>query len=131
MVRMVQIAGRRAVPEWVATHPDQAIPKAVKLRIWDRCDGRCHITGMKIDGLRDEYDFEHIKRLADGGEHRELNLALALRVPHRAKTAAENSAGAKADRMRLKHIGAWPETRAKIRGRGFSRTRPLPSREEA
>jgi len=124
--RTVQIAGRRAVPEWVADHPDQEIPKRVKLRIWERCDGRCHLSGLKIDALRDEFDYEHIKRLADGGEHRELNIALALRDKHRKKTGAENSAGAKADRIRLKHSGKWPKTKRPLKGRGFEPSRPIP-----
>lgn len=115
--RMVQIAGRRAVNEWIADHPDQDIPKRVKVRIWERCEGRCHITGAKIDAVRDQFDFEHIRRLADDGEHRELNIALALRIPHRAKTARENSDGAKADRARLKHMGLWKKSKRPLRSR--------------
>lgn len=127
--RLVQIAGRRPVPEWVADHPMQEIPKRVKLRIWERCDGRCHITGAKIDALRDDWDFDHIKRLADGGEHRELNLAPAFREKHREKTGQENSDAAKADRVRLKHIGQWPKPRRPLKGRGFAPSRPAPQEQ--
>jgi 5-methylcytosine-specific restriction protein A len=77
----------RTVPEWVATHPDQAIPKAVKLRIWEREQGRCHLSGLKINALKDAYEFEHVIALANGGEHREFNIKLALKAAHKAKTA--------------------------------------------
>lgn len=96
----------RATAEWVATHDDQKIPDRVKLRIWARCNGRCHITGKKIMP-GEAYDFEHIKSLRNGGRHAEFNIALALKAPHREKTAAEAAAGAKADRIAKKHRGIW------------------------
>lgn len=99
----VQIGTRRAVAEWVATHPDQAIPKAVKLRIFDRCGGKCALTGKKL-GVG-ETDYDHIVALRDGGEHRELNLQAVWRVAHREKTAMEKTARAKADKIRAKHLG--------------------------
>lgn len=102
-VPMIRLPGRRAVPEWIADHPDQTIPKLVKLRIFDRCDGRCGITGKKL--RPGEFDYDHIKRLRDGGEHRESNLHVVWRPKHREKTARENSDGATADRIRAKHLG--------------------------
>lgn len=108
----------RAVPEWVADHPDQAIPARVKLRIWEREKGRCSLTGRKIlPG--DAFDYEHRKPLAFGGEHREGNICLALRDAHREKSAAELTAKAKADRVRQKHLGIYPKSPFKLRGRGF------------
>ena len=38
----------RSVPEWIGKTPDSAIPNAVKLRIWFREGGRCHVTGAII-----------------------------------------------------------------------------------
>ncbi len=100
---LVQFDNRRAVSEWVAKHPDQEIPKHVKLRIFDRCGGRCGLTGKKL--RPGEFDYDHIVRLRDGGEHRELNLHVVWRPKHREKTAAENSDQADADRIRAKHLG--------------------------
>lgn len=115
----------RARPEWVATHPDQEIPKAVKLRIWEREGGRCYLSGRKIMP-GDAYEFEHVIALANGGEHREQNIKLALSAAHRVKTASDIKTTAKIRRQRLKHLGAWPKSKAKIRSRGFDRTRAQP-----
>lgn len=94
----------RAVPEWIGSSPDAKIPDHVKLRIWLRTDGRCHITGRKIRP-GDAYDFDHIIALCNGGEHRESNLAPALRDKHREKTAADVAERAKIDRIRKRHLG--------------------------
>lgn len=95
--------GRRAVEEWIADHPDQAIPQRVKLRIFDRCNGRCGLTGKKL--YPGEFDYDHIKRLRDDGEHRESNLHVVWRIAHREKSAQEQTEGAKIDRIKAKHLG--------------------------
>ena len=94
----------RAVAEWVADHDDQAIPKRVKLRIWEREGGRCWITGRKIMP-GDAWDLDHRQALCNGGEHREANLFPALRDKHREKTAADVKERAKTDSVRKKHLG--------------------------
>lgn len=94
---------RRKTPEWIADHPDQDIPKRVKLRIFDRYEGKCAITGRKLQ--IGDFDFDHIKRLRDGGQHRESNLQPVYRPTHREKSAQETSDGATADRIRAKHFG--------------------------
>ena len=99
-------AGRRSVDEWIGSSPDAPIPPRVKLRIWERCEGRCHLTGWKIMP-GDPFDYDHVKALCNGGEHRESNLALALRVKHRDKTAEDVAEKAKIDRIRKKHLGIW------------------------
>lgn len=111
----------RSVPEWVGKTDDAAIPKRVKLRIFARCEGRCGLTGAKIQ-VGDAYDFDHIKELRDGGEHRELNLHPVLRAAHRIKTAEGKARQAKADRVRFKHItpkADWPRASPPIKSRGF------------
>ena len=116
-------ATRRTVPEWVGSSPDAAIPKHVRLRIWDRCGGRCALTGKKlIPG--DDFDFDHITALRDGGRHAEFNLQLVWRPAHREKTAREAGERAKADRIRAKHNGIWPASKSRLQGRPFPRTRP-------
>jgi 5-methylcytosine-specific restriction protein A len=89
-------------------HPDTAIPRLVKLRIWEREGGRCYLTGKKI--MRgDAFDYEHVRSIRNGGENRESNIRLALRDKHQEKTAQERTDGAKADRIRAKHLGILPE----------------------
>jgi 5-methylcytosine-specific restriction endonuclease McrA len=100
----------RSVDEWVGKSDDAAIPERVKLRIWVRCEGRCHITGRKIlPG--DAYDFDHIRALCNGGAHRESNLAPALRAKHREKTALDLKTRAKTDAIAKKHAGIRTKSR--------------------
>ncbi len=93
----------RKVEEWIAEHDDQAIPTRVKLRIWEREEGRCWISGRKIMP-GDLFDYDHKVALINGGEHRESNLFPALRDKHREKTkedVAEKAAHNKAHAKRL------------------------------
>ena len=94
----------RTVPEWIAKHDDVAIPKRVKLRVFERAGGICHISGRKITAA-DQWDCDHIVALCNGGEHRESNLAPALRDKHRAKTAEDVGIKSKTARVRAKHLG--------------------------
>lgn len=94
----------RSTPEWIAKHDNQAIPERVKLRIWEREKGRCHITGKPI-WPGDKYDFEHKIALADGGQHRESNLFLALRGVHLKKTGEEATQRAKVRQRTKRYAG--------------------------
>lgn len=103
----------RSVPEWIADHDDQAVPRLVKARIWARCEGRCALTGRKLTPA-DKPEFDHIKPLADGGEHREFNLHLVAGAAHKAKTKAEAEQRAKERNIHAKHFGYAPEPVRKI-----------------
>jgi 5-methylcytosine-specific restriction protein A len=122
--------GRRSCPEWVADHPDRAIPKRVKLRVWQRCDGKCALTGRKLRP-GDPHDFDHIIALANGGAHRESNLRLVSREAHREKTGEDAALKAKLDRLHAKHFGYYPESKQKIKSRGFDKRRPMVYSETA
>jgi 5-methylcytosine-specific restriction protein A len=111
----------RSVPEWIAKHDDEAIPKRVKARIFERQGGKCALTGIKLQA--GNFDFDHIKSLRNGGQHRESNLQAVYRPAHREKTAAENSAGAKADRCHAKHFGYAPPPTQKIKSRNTFKRR--------
>ena len=78
----------RSTPEWVGKTPDQKVPPRVKLRVFDRHNGVCHITGRKIRP-GEAWDLEHIIALCNGGEHRESNMAPALTKAHKTKTAED------------------------------------------
>lgn len=94
----------RSVPEWIGKHPDQKVPDHVRLRIFDRYEGRCYLSGAKIRA-GDAWELEHIIALTLGGEHRESNLAPALVEHHKAKTAQDRRKKKKSDRVRRKHFG--------------------------
>lgn len=94
----------RSVPEWIGKTHDSPIPPRVRLRVFDRCMGICHLSGRKI-GAGDSWDCDHIVALINGGEHRESNLAPAIRDKHREKTAEDVREKSIIARKRKKYIG--------------------------
>lgn len=126
----------RTVPEWIGSSPDAKVPPRVKLRIFERAGGRCHISGRLIRA-GEKWELEHIVAICNGGAHSENNLAPALAVPHRKKTREDVAEKAVTYRKRAKHIGI-KSTRRKIASRGFVKasaqhtaTRPLVHRTTA
>ena len=108
----------RSTPEWIAKNDDEKIPSLVRLRIWARCDGKCHLSGRKIlPG--DAYDFDHIIALCNGGQHRESNIALALKAAHKEKTKSDLKLKAKLTRIRKRHLGIKKSGRT-MPGRKFN-----------
>lgn len=94
----------RAIPEWIGKTPDTPVPERVQLRVFERYNGKCYLSGAKI-WPTDDWHVEHIKSLKAGGLNRESNLAPALVAPHKIKTAEERSVTAKIERTRKKHLG--------------------------
>lgn len=118
----------RSVPEWIAKHDDQKVPPRVRQRVFDRYEGKCHLTGRQIMP-GEKWEVEHIVSLILGGQHRESNLAPALVIPHKAKTKVEQAIKAKIAAVRKKHLGIKTE-KQKIASRGFpKRTRTHEGRE--
>lgn len=107
----------RSVPEWIGKSDDARVPPRVKLRIFEREGGICHLTGVKIQP-GDEWDADHKIPLILGGEHRESNLFPALREAHRKKTKAEVAVKSKIAAVRQKHLGI-KAPKQKITSAGF------------
>ena len=105
---------RREVPEWIGKTPDTAAPPRVRLRIFERCGGVCHLTQRRIQP-GEKWELDHIVALVNGGENREGNLAPALSEAHKRKTAADVAVKAKDARVRQKHLGI-EKKKAKIGG---------------
>lgn len=78
----------RALPEWIGASDDAKVPPRVRVRIFERCGGVCHLSGRKIMA-GEAWELDHVIALINGGEHRESNLAPALKAAHRAKTAED------------------------------------------
>ena len=113
---------KRAVSEWSSANPDAAIPPRVKLRIWERCKGRCGLSGKKIM-TGDAYDFDHIRALCNGGAHAESNLHVVLRDKHREKTVADVKERVKTERTRQKFLGLYPKSRTPLKSRNTFQSR--------
>lgn len=98
----------RSVPEWIGATADSKIPPHVKLRVFERHGGMCHIARRKIR-VGEPWDCDHVTALADwtgeGHGNRESNLAPALKDKHREKTAAENTERAHLRRKKSKALG--------------------------
>lgn len=114
----------REVPEWIGKTDDTPIPPRVKLRVFERHGGVCHISGRKI-AAGEAWDCDHVLALINGGENREANLAPALKQPHREKTNADVALKSKTARIREKHLGIWPKPQgnSRLQGRPFPRAR--------
>ncbi len=78
----------RSVVEWRGKTDDAAIPDRVRLRVFERHGGICHISQRKILS-HEKWDLDHIVSLVNGGAHVESNLAPALRDKHKLKTKAD------------------------------------------
>jgi len=94
----------REVAEWIGANEDAPVPPRVRLRIFERHGGICHLSGRRIMA-GEPWDLDHITALINGGEHRESNLAPALRDKHREKTKEDVAAKAVTYKKKLKHHG--------------------------
>lgn len=98
--------------------------KKTRAEAFRRCGGKCESCQMKLKAGEGEYD--HIIPYALS-EDSTLSNCQVLCVPcHRgvgAKTSDDIKAISKAKRNWLKHTGAWPQSKAKIKSRGFSSSR--------
>lgn len=113
----------REVPEWIGKTDDSQIPPRVRLRVFDRCSGVCHLSGRKIRP-GESWQLDHMVALVNGGEHRESNLVPVLTDPHKAKTKIDVAEKSQIYHKRLKAVGIKKKKRT-IGGRRFDGT-PIP-----
>lgn len=103
----------RSVPEWIGSSPDAKVPPRVRVRIFEREHGVCHLSGRKI-AAGEPWELDHVVALTNGGTHSESNLKPALIAKHKEKTARDVAEKAAVYAKRSKHIGArerkpWPK----------------------
>ena len=115
----------RAVPEWVGKTPDTPAPPRVRLRVFLKHEGVCHISRRKISP-GEPWQLEHVVALINGGENRESNLAPALTDKHKEKTAEDLAEKSGVYRKALFNAGIRPPSR--LKGAGF---RPSPPQNSA
>lgn len=95
----------RSTDLWVGKTDDTPAPPRIRLRVWDRCQGHCHMCGRKIL-VGERWVLEHLKALILGGRNAEDNLGLTCCNCLPIKNAADVSAKSKVAKIRKKHIGA-------------------------
>lgn len=115
----------RPVAEWVGKHHGTNIPPRVRLRIFERDGGECHICKLIIK-TGESWQADHRQALINGGEHRETNLSPAHSHCHVAKSAKDVKEKAKVASVRKKHVGIKPKTQP-IQSQGFPKTTKHPS----
>lgn len=76
-------------------------------------------------------EVDHVIALALGGPDTDENCRPLCGPHHLQKTALDRKLIAKADRLQAKARGIHPKSKAKIRSRGFDRSRPQPQATEA
>ena len=111
----------RTVPEWRGKTDDTKIPDRVRVRVFERHGGICHLSGRRIRA-GELWEVDHMRALCNGGEHAEHNLAPVLSKPHMEKTAADVAEKAVIYRKRCAHLGikkprtirAWRKFSGKI-----------------
>ena len=113
----------RSTEEWIAENDNQAIPARVKVRVFDRCNGRCvECTLQIVGGLLPAYD--HVQALVNGGSHRESNLQLLCVPCHKVKTRTDVAEKSRNYRKRAHHLGVELRKGPKIQSAGFRKSSP-------
>lgn len=107
----------RAVPEWIGKTDDTPAPPRVRIRVFERCDGKCGQCSRKIRP-GEGWTLEHLIALINGGENRERNLGVTCDWCLPAKNVADVAEKAKTYAVKLKHLGV------KKPSRGFRKAPP-------
>ena len=98
----------------------RSVTKAMRVRIFDRAHGVCHLCGLKI-AIGEAWEADHVKPLWCGGEDDERNMAPAHVDCHATKSRGDAAPKAKADRQRANHLGVTNPPAKRIESRGFTK----------
>lgn len=108
----------RELPEWIGKSDDTPAPPRVRLRVWDRCEGKCHRCARKIP-VGDKWILEHLIALINGGENRETNLCLTCSWCKPVKDAEDVAVKSKTAAVRSAHV--LPRQPSRLTGPGFQK----------
>ena len=100
----------RSVDEWIGKSDDDVPPPRVRVRVFDRCKGRCGICKRRIRA-GEAWTLEHLEALILGGENRESNLGVTCDWCLPAKNKADVGKKSTIYRKRRKHLGVKPKSR--------------------
>jgi 5-methylcytosine-specific restriction protein A len=114
----------RALPEWIGKNADSAVPPRVRVRIFDRYEGRCQCGCNRKIMAGERWDCEDTIAIINGGQRRESNLKPWLSEHHPKKTAADVAEKSRVYRKRANHIGVDLRQGPKIQSRGFAKRAP-------
>jgi len=94
----------RAVPEWIGATPDMPVPDRVRVRVFNKKEGKCHRCTRKIPAGQ-SWTCEHLKALVNGGENRERNLDVTCDWCLPIKNAEDVAEKSRVYKRRKAHLG--------------------------
>ncbi len=115
----------RSTDEWIGKNDDAMPPPRVRLRIFQRFDGKCVECGVKIVGKR--WICDHRIALINGGENRESNLGPIHESCNKGKTAADVAEKSRVYRKAAKNVGIALRAKKPFGSRGFEKSEPQSS----
>lgn len=92
----------RSVEEWHGASDDTVPPPRVRIRVWEKCLGRCGSCDRQIRA-GETWTLEHVIALVNGGPNCESNLDITCKNCLSAKNAADVSLKSKIARTAKKH----------------------------
>ena len=120
----------RSVEEWWGKTDDAKIPDRVRIRVFEKYSGVCYRSSVIIKP-GDKWDLDHIIALANGGQHRETNLAPILVEPHKEKTREDRKKQSKIYKIKKRHLGlSKPKGRPMVGSRASSWKRTMSGKWE-
>lgn len=100
----------RAVPEWIGKTDDTPVPDRVRLRVFEKYNGHCYLSGIRL--TPGTWEVEHIVAIINGGENRESNLApVSKGKVHQAKSREDVKIKALTYRKKKANIGLKKKSR--------------------
>jgi|ERR1700728_3509639 len=96
----------RSLPEWIGASDDAKVPSRVRLRIFERYDGRCQCGCNRKIATGESWQCDDRIALINGGERRESNLWPLLTEHHKVKTRKDVALKSHAYKRRASHYGA-------------------------
>lgn len=95
----------RSVEEWRGANDDSPVPPRVRLRVFQRADGRCQgPCGRKL-APGDSWECDHVVAIINGGGNRESNLAVKCEWCHAKKSATDVAEKSAVYERALRHAG--------------------------
>ena len=118
----------RAAPEWIGKTDDTTAPPRVRLRVFDRYEGRCQCGCNRKIMAGEKWECDHGIALINGGKNIESNLRPLLVEHHRQKTKQDVAEKSRTARIRKRNAGI-KKPRTITAWRKFDGTKVYASRE--
>lgn len=94
----------RSVEEWIGKNDDEPVPPRVRLRVFDRFNGKCTICTRKVL-VGERWTCEHVKAIANGGQNHESNLGVTCCNCLADKNADDLAEKSDVYHKRARHLG--------------------------